>query len=88
MAIEVIICSAYDVNWAIIVWKRHCNCLGWMRDAGIKPPPYSPDKSGFYTNKFRYVDRKEWMIIAKAAGQLLDRAPTWEKDTLYSEDLR
>lgn len=43
-----------------------------------------PEDQGFYTSKGRFVDRREAMIIAKAAGQF-DTNST--KEILYSEDL-
>lgn len=43
---------------------------------------------GFLTDTGRFVDRKEGWDIAKAAGQLLGRAPTdHQGGTLYSEDV-
>lgn len=43
---------------------------------------------GFVTDTGRYVDREEAWQIAKAAGQLNDRAPTDGRGgTLYSEDV-
>ena len=59
----------------------------------------SPHDQGFYTSKGRFVDRKEAMVIAMAAGQVKNtyygRKPLMEayKDgdllvkNLYSEDL-
>lgn len=41
-------------------------------------------EQGFVTNKGRFVDRKEAMLIARAAGQLIN---VYATDTLYSEDL-
>lgn len=41
-------------------------------------------EQGFVTNKGRFVDRREAMIIALAAGQVISDNPT---DQLYSEDL-
>lgn len=84
---ERIIASAYNIDWCIVVWKRHNDCLKSMEWSWLRKPQYLPDESGFYTSEFRYVDRKEWMLVAKAAGQLLDRAPTWGANTLYSEDV-
>jgi hypothetical protein len=43
---------------------------------------------GFVTDAGRYVDREKAWEIAKAAGQLLERAPTDGRGgTLYSEDV-
>jgi len=65
---------------------RHHDCMQWAPSVK-KTPPIPPYRQGFFTNYGRYVDRKQAMIIAKSAGQLLSRAPTGEPDTLYSEDL-
>ena len=83
--IEKIICSAYYIDGAIIVGKRHNNCLFDMHKAGIKAPPSLPEMSWFYTNKFRYVDRIEWLEIAKKANQIINPDAKYR---LYSEDLR
>lgn len=37
---------------------------------------------GFWTSEARFVNRKEGMVIAKAAGQTMS-----DSDTLYTEDL-
>lgn len=42
---------------------------------------------GFVTDAGRYVTREEGWQIAEAAGQLLGRAPTGPRGTLFSEDL-
>lgn len=59
----------------------------------------NPDDQGFYTSKGRFVDRKEAMVIAMAAGQVRNtyygRKPLMEAyndgdllvKSLYSEDL-
>lgn len=41
-------------------------------------------EQGFVTNKGRFVDRQEAMLIARAAGQVISDTTS---DTLYSEDL-
>lgn len=40
-------------------------------------------QGGFWTSHLRFVDRKEGMLIAKAAKQVLRT----DSDTLYTEDL-
>jgi hypothetical protein len=39
---------------------------------------------GFLTSEQRFVDRKEGMLVAKAAGQV---SQDHQSDTLYTEDL-
>ena len=82
---EKIICSAYNIDWAIIVWKRHHNCIRSIVESWIKEHVTSDIPNWFYTNKFRFVDRIEWMKIAKDADQLVMQT-YW--DLLFSEDLR
>ena len=41
-------------------------------------------EQGFVTNKGRFVDRQEAMLIARAASQVISDTTS---DTLYSEDL-
>ena len=41
-------------------------------------------EQGFVTNKGRFVDRQEGMLIARDAGQVISDTTS---DTLYSEDL-
>ena len=59
----------------ILIGKRTCtngvDCTG-------------EHEQGFVTNKGRFVDRQEAMLIARAAGQVISDTTS---DTLYSEDL-
>lgn len=41
-------------------------------------------EQGFVTNKGRFVDRQEAMLIARESGQIISDTSS---DTLYSEDL-
>ena len=43
------------------------------------------DKQGFVTNTGRFVDRKEGLTIATAAGQIIHKHPSYNE--LYSEDM-
>lgn len=43
-------------------------------------------EQGFLTSKNRFVDRKEALLIAKAANQLIDQ-DTFDSERLFSEDL-
>lgn len=49
----------------------------------------SPDASGFYTSKGRFVDREEAMKIAYEAGQVTEEEAFFNGDfsILFSEDL-
>lgn len=66
--------------------NRHHNCFREMQKRGFTA--WGTEETGFWTSEDRYVDRKEAWQIAKAAGQLLERAPTDGRGgTLYSEDV-
>jgi len=44
-----------------------------------------PENQGFITNTGRFVGREEACVIARAAGQILEKTPPGNK--LFSEDL-
>lgn len=85
MKYEKIIASAYNINWAIIVGKRHNNCIDSIIDAWIMKVVTLDTPSGFYTDQFRYIDRKEALLLAKQNWQFKGEQ-CW--DILYSENLR
>jgi len=68
-------------NPLIYCGHRHCNIL-WQS----KLVSRNPYHQGFLTNKGRYVDRKEALIIALENNQVLDKTQI-RGDNLYSEDL-
>lgn len=62
---------------------RHHDVMRQMFDMGI----YATEGhvQGFYTNKGRFVDRREALVIAQERNQLIRKtAPAYE---LFSEDL-
>lgn len=64
---------------------RHHHVIRQIAQAngvGIK----GPDVQGFFTNAMRFVDRREALQIALAAGQVIDPQAV-RGDRLYSEDL-
>jgi len=79
----------------VVTGHRHGNCIDVMvRLAKLRTVTFSLDgvgehEQGFLTNTNRFVDRKEGMIIAKNANQIIerDKGYTNNSDTLYSEDL-
>ena len=99
---EQIICSAiwYDdtekyahqpsniTSGFIVAGMRHHNCymtIYCLR--GIDKSFQSLEKEqGFLTNLNRFVDRKEGLLIARSANQLLDSEPI-RGDELFSENL-
>lgn len=94
------------ITWAAIrgedgtlyVAAAHHRCgAAYVRRTGKRPFP-GGEAQGFVTGGGRFVSRKEAMLIALAAGQVV-RTPTghdhrtpgevgMDADELYSEDLR
>ena len=78
--------APYNVDCGVVFcgW-RHPNCLYQMvAITGKADHEMGESIQGFLTNKNRFVDREEGMIIAKAAGQVED---TYSETRLFSEDL-
>lgn len=78
--------SPYNVDCGVVFsgW-RHGNCL--YQAVGITGKPdyeIGEEIQGFLTNKNRFVDRKEAMIIARRENQVITQTTS---DTLFSEDL-
>lgn len=48
---------------------------------------HSEVTQGFLTNRGKFVDRKEALKIARAAGQILKKSGNPDSDELFSEDL-
>lgn len=63
--------------------RRHHHVIREMAQRGFGPE--CMHGQGFVTDRGRFVDRKEGMNIARAAGQLI--RITGSPDTLFSEDL-
>lgn len=63
---------------------RHGNCIANLTVFGKKSSSYTRHVQGFITNTGHFVDRKQAMIIAKAANQLIVKHTG---DSLFSEDL-
>lgn len=74
----------------VVTGYRHGNCIATVKElSGLRSVKLAHDgvgelKQGFLTNKNRFVDRQEAMIIARKANQLINEDHT---DTLFSEDL-
>lgn len=62
---------------------RHHDVINLMRDRGYDLA--ACERQGFTTSSGRFVNRREAMKIAKAAGQLI--AEPRYRDTLFSEDI-
>lgn len=64
---------------------RHGQCI-YTKCAitGLRDAESGENVQGFLTNKNRFVDREEAMIIARAANQVISDTTS---NTLYSEDL-
>lgn len=66
---------------------RHHHVVHFMASIGIKQTTLA--NQGFLTNRGRYVNRTEAMIIARKADQLLDKNKdkSYRDRELYSEDV-
>lgn len=62
---------------------RHHTIIHHMAAQGHGP--IGPAAQGFATDTGRFVDRVEGLAIARAAGQIVEKHPDFEK--LYSEDM-
>lgn len=80
--------APYNVDKGIVFcgW-RHPNCL-YQKVAitGLADSESGDNEQGFLTSKNRFVDRTEGLIIARAAGQILDESNV-RGDRLHSEDI-
>lgn len=90
---EVIITACVMVHWQIPIFcKRHWDWIFVARR--IYKSGIQQHEQGFWTSAWRFVDRFEWMKIAKKASQLKKLDEDWKpidysgRDELYSEDLR
>lgn len=85
---EIVICAAVvSTTGKIIRGHRHNNCLATLRDMRLGYEYGDGTTQGFITSKNRYVDRKEAMLIQKAAGVPSLDPVGYRGDELYSEDL-
>lgn len=91
---EYILCAAthYLMLEVVLCGWRHNNIIEQMtkltgkRSVGTEAEDTTgPYIQGFLTNKGRFVNRTEAMIIAKRSGQA--KQPTYRTKTLFSEDL-
>lgn len=62
---------------------RHGDVFAFMRTQGCDDVGFD---QGFKTSQRNFVDREEAMRIARRAGQIL-KDPTFQPDTLFSEDV-
>lgn len=79
-------------EWYVAYWPRHSHCyealrliytLNWLEKIN-----HNNVIQGFITSDNRFVDRKEWYLIAKEAKQttnMIRKEIEWE--VLFSEDL-
>jgi hypothetical protein len=71
--------------WSLPPPARHHDVIRWIAESngeGIN----GPDEQGFMTNDCEFVDRKEALIIALKANQVLD-INNVRANQLFSEDL-
>ena len=81
---EMIVASAINIDWCIIVGKRHSDCLKWVHNLHLDHNPLH-NEQWFYTDKFRFINREEALKLAKENWQFIGQQH-W--DILYSENLR
>lgn len=70
----------------ILLGKCHADCFYQARNIGLQIQKKS-SAQGFFTNKGRYVDRKQAAIIAKKAKQLDPKDKKRKVSALLSEDI-
>lgn len=79
------VCSA--IIWKddkMYVWVRHAHCMRHMACLWIHHK--WNEYQWFMLADGRFINRKDWLILAKQTGQLNDERIHWE--LLYSENLR
>jgi len=82
--------TAPDMRGIVIIGHRHADIIHTVyillgkRTCTNGADCTGESEQGFVTNKGRFVDRQEAMVIARAAGQVISDITS---DTLYSEDL-
>jgi hypothetical protein len=67
------ICTEENEVWSVPAPGRHHNVIWLMRDMGFSVGRIAYSEEGFITDSDEFVSRTEAMIIAKAAGQLIDK---------------
>lgn len=82
---ERIIASALNIKGAIVVGKRHWDCIKSAIESWIWKAPIKCSVQWFYTSEFRFIDREKAYTLAKKNWQF-----KWERENgiLFSEDLR
>lgn len=70
--------------WTLPPPARHCNVIWLMRDQGIQDG-HENETQGFLLSDGRFCRRKPAKVIARRAGQLLERAS--KSSDLFSEDV-
>ena len=73
-------------NGMIFLGKCHADCFYQGKNVGFKMSDKAEDQ-GFFTNKRRYVNRKQAARIAKRAGQLDPKDKKRKVSHLLSEDI-
>ena len=88
---EVCICAAIRMpNGEIIHGHRHNNCYDVVRArTDISRDEIVQAEQGFVTNRRRFVDRKEGLVIQRASGlpSHYGKSRQYLGDSLFSEDL-
>lgn len=89
---EAIVFAAIKVHDVIYTGWRHCHIIrnyceitGHSKCPATNWPNEHISNQGFVTSTGRFVDRKEALAIAKAAGQIIKKQGN--ANNLYSEDL-
>lgn len=82
---EKIKCAAIRSGPHVICGAYHGECMRIAKEAGF-PKPDARMGQGFLTDKWRFVLRKEALMIAEREGQIVKKHPP--TDILLSEDLK
>lgn len=84
---ERIVASAINLDWMIIVWKRHSDCIASLENSlqVLDISTITQDEQWFYTSEHRRVNRNDAYFIALEYWQIDDKNTD---PFLYSEDLR
>jgi len=79
------VCSAIIWQDGIIyTWARHCHCIRQMALKWVKQVQHN--SQWFLLADWRFIDREDWLKLAKETNQLLTDEPIhW--NILYSENL-
>ncbi|QFP93823.1 hypothetical protein [Pectobacterium phage Wc4-1] len=86
-----IVCAAYKYGELVVCGVRHGDRLmhnqlrASREDSPFHTVPLDQVVQGFVDSKGNFLDRKEALVVAQGAGQIIKKNPP--EDELYSEDI-